>query len=142
MMVVPAEAPVTIPVVPIVATVVVPLLQVPPEVPSLKVVVAPEQIPVPPVMAAGAGLTVNPVVVRQIPNENVIVVLPTKSPFTTPVVEPIVATVVLLLVQLPPPMPSPSVVELPTHTLGAPVMAVGVGLTVTAAVEKHPSAIL
>lgn len=66
---VPAETPVTIRVAePIVATVVVLLVQVPPPA-SLNVVVVPAQIPVAPDIADGKGLTVATVVVIQpVPN--------------------------------------------------------------------------
>ena len=63
---VPAPTPVATPVVePIVATVVVPLLHVPPTVEVLNVVVAPWQILVVPVIAAGNGITVNVLTVKQ-----------------------------------------------------------------------------
>jgi len=60
MIAVPADTPVTIPEVPVVAMPAALLLQVPPLVASLNVVVEPEQIVTVPVMAAGKGLTVMP----------------------------------------------------------------------------------
>lgn len=54
--------------------------------------------------------------------------LPIVNPFTTPLVEPILATPVLLLVHVPPPGPVANVVELPAHTVVAPLMGAGSGL--------------
>ena len=62
MVAVPAAIPVTIPVEPMVATDVVPVLQVPPEELLLNVVVEPWHNPEVPVIAPGSGLTVTVVV--------------------------------------------------------------------------------
>ena len=59
---VPAETPVTIPPASMVATPVVPLLQVPPGVISPRLVVEPAHTVVVPVIAAGNGLTVTVIV--------------------------------------------------------------------------------
>ena len=63
MIVVPADMPLTMPLVaPTVPTAVLPLLQVPPAVPSASGRVLPAQTGNTPVMAAGSGLTVTVVV--------------------------------------------------------------------------------
>ena len=69
MVAVPADTPVTMPVVPTVATVVAVLLQVPPVVASLNPVVAPAQTVAVPVMvpADGNGLTVTTLVAAAVP---------------------------------------------------------------------------
>ena len=70
MVAVPALTLVIVPVVPIVATVVGLLLQVPPAVASLTVIVEPMQTDVPPLIAVGTGLTVTVVVtVHPVPRE-------------------------------------------------------------------------
>lgn len=91
-----------------------------------------------PVIAPGLGLTVTTVVRLQPEGkEYVMIDVPAISPFTIPVVEPMVATAVLLLVQFPPDTVLPSDVVSPIHTLVAPVIAVGVGCTVTTLVTKQ-----
>ena len=63
---VPAEAPVKLPVMdPIVATVVLPLIQVPPNVPSVNVIPVPEHKLPGPDMPAGAALIVTVAVAAQ-----------------------------------------------------------------------------
>jgi hypothetical protein len=67
MMDVPGVIPNTIPVAePIVATLVVPLLQLPPGVALLSVVVCPTHILIVPVMGAGKQFTVTALVVKQV----------------------------------------------------------------------------
>ena len=61
-MVVPADTPDTVPELPIVATAVLLLLQVPPDVTSLRVIDDPEQTEEEPVILAGRGFTVTVVV--------------------------------------------------------------------------------
>src|ERR1043166_4771101 len=114
---VPADTPVTTPVVePIVATPVLLLLQVPPPVPSLNVVVAPWQILVTPVIGRGDGYTVTVMAAAQpVLRVYEMVEVPAATPVTIPVDEPIVATVVLLLVQIPPPVASLNVVVDPAQ---------------------------
>ena len=64
-MAVPGPVPVTIPdVAPIVATVIGRLLQVPPPLASLRLVIPPLQITLMPVIAAGIGLTVTTCVIK------------------------------------------------------------------------------
>jgi hypothetical protein len=61
----------------------------------------------------------------------------TIPPVTIPVVDPTVATDVLLLLHVPPPA-SLNEVVIPEHTLSAPSIAVGNGLTVNTAVAIQP----
>ena len=62
---------------------------------------------------------------------NVIVVVPPVPPVTTPVVEPTIAIVVLLLIHVPPPVASDKFVVNPTQTFVEPVIAAGLGCTVS-----------
>ena len=130
---VPAERPVAMPVPePIVATDVLLLAHVPPPG-SNKVVVAPIQIPVTPVITEGSGLTVI-VLYAEHPveaNPYVMVAVPAVMPVTSPVDDPTVATEVLLLLHTPPLVASLSAVVNPTQTAAVPVIGTGVGLTVT-----------
>ena len=84
-----------------VATVVVPLVQVPPVRESVSVVVMPEQMEPKPEIALGLGFTVT-LATEGAPQPlvNEMVAEPAPTPVTTPV-EPTVATAVLLLVQVP-----------------------------------------
>ena len=134
MVTVPALIPVTTPVEPTVATVVVPLvLHVPPDVASLNVIAEPAHtVPVPVVVIdAGNGLTVNIVVVEH-PVLNVYVIsdVPGPAAVTTPVLLPIVATLVEPLVHVPPPV-SDNVAVNPTHACMVPLIGFGRGLTVS-----------
>lgn len=54
-----------------------------------------------------------------------------------PVVEPIVAIAVLLLVQMPPLTELPNVITSPAQSEVGPVIAVGVGFTVTILTAKQ-----
>lgn len=68
------------------------------------------------------------------------VILPGATPLTIPVVASTVAIVILLLLQLPPPTPLLSGRVPATHTLpDSGVIAVGVGLTVTAFTAAQPN---
>jgi hypothetical protein len=62
---------------------------------------------------------------------NDIVVVPALIPATEPVVLPTVPTAVLLLLHVPPLVAQASVVEEPTTTLEAPVIAAGSALITT-----------
>ena len=64
--------------------------------------------------------------------------LPAETPVTTPVDEPTVASAVLLLLQVPPVVASLNVEELPAQTRPAPVIAAGVGLTVSPVHAMQP----
>ena len=129
----PAVKPVTIPPALTDATAGLLLTQVPPVV-GEKVVVAPMQIELPPVMlTAGKALIVTvPVVLLQlvVDEVNVKVADPAATPVTTPA-EVTVATEVLLLTQVPPVVGDKVVVD-PIHIELLPVMlTVGKALTVT-----------
>lgn len=63
---------------------------------------------------------------------------PAATPVTTPVAEPTVASNVLLLVHTPPEVASDNVVDDPTQTLLAPLIALGFVFTVIGDVTKHP----
>jgi hypothetical protein len=122
---------VIVPPVPAVAVAVLPLLHVPPDVPSLRVVDAPEHTVVVPVIPRGEAKTVSTLKALQLPpREYVILVVPASIPVNTPDEDPIVAMVVPLLAHVPPPIPSLSEVKIPVHKLGAPEMLVGEGVTV------------
>ena len=57
------------------------------------------------------------------------VAVPALTPVTTPVPAPTVATAVLLLLHEPPPVVLDKIVVAPTHTVSAPVIGAGSGLT-------------
>ncbi len=143
MLAVPAETPVTIPVVPTVATDVLPLVQAPPEVVLDKVVTPPTQtLNVPDIEPTdGSALTVTTFVTNAAHPKLFVTVyvtlaVPAATPETMPV-EPTVATAILLLVHVPPPVVLASAVLAPTHTVAVPVIADTEGneLTVTIVVE-------
>ena len=125
----PVVTPVAMPVVaPIVAIAVLLLVQVPPLVPLVNVVVPPTHIVVDAgVIAVGVGLMVMLFIAAQ-PEPIVydIVVVPADTAVTTPLLF-IVATPVLLLLQVPPPVASARVVVAPTQRVtGVPgVIAAG-----------------
>ena len=134
-MAVPADAPVTTPVPPTtVATVVPPLVQVPPVVPSVNVIVEPTQNDEDAGILDGAALTVIIVVtVQPVPNEYVISDVPDNTPVTTPV-PAIVATVVVPLVHVPPVVPSVKVIVEPAQNEDEAGIADGSPFTVTVVV--------
>jgi len=130
----PATAETTPVVEPTVATAVLPELQVPPVVASLKVVVDCGQTFKDPVMEAGAPFTVICDVTKQPAGMvYVITATPVVTPETLPVKEPTEAVPEALLVHEPPDVRSLKVVELPVQTLLAPVILL-VALTVTGSV--------
>jgi hypothetical protein len=137
MVVLPADTPVTIPVLLTVAIAVLLLLQTPPGAPSVNVIVEATHTLVAPVIVPGTGntLTEKDKVAAAVPQELVteyeMMTLPADTPDTTPV-PLIVATDMLLLLHTPPGVPSVNVVVAPTHTPDAPaiVPATGIGLTV------------
>ena len=142
---VPPVTPSTRPVDPTVATDGVPLLQLPPAVASVSVVLAPaHNTPVPEtVPALGAVLTDTTRVAAAVPQLFVtvydIVVVPAATPDTIPDV-PTVALAVLVLLHVPPAAASVSVTLLPIHTADGPdiVPATADGLTVTITEVKQP----
>jgi len=136
----PADRPETTPDAdPTAATETLLLLHVPPADVLLSVVVAPTHTTAVPVMEAGRGLTVKPVVVlHPVGSVYVIVTLPETRPLTMPLDDPIVATDGLLLVHVPPVLPSVKVTDEPAQTLLKPDIAAGAGLTVTTVSAVQP----
>jgi hypothetical protein len=134
----PTDKPVTTPDVLTEATAKLSLLQVPPIVALVSVMVAVAQTVEEPLIAATviAGLTAIVLVATDVPHaveiEYEIVATPVATPETTPVTEPTVATALLLLVHTPPLVALVSVVVAPLHKVAAPVieLTVGAGFTV------------
>jgi hypothetical protein len=127
--------PLTIPVDPIVATPVFPLLHAPSDVTSARLVVAPGHTVNVPVIKEGSGLIVAILVVAQpVGNVKVITAVPPATPPTEPPA-PIVATAVLPLLHVP--LASLNEVVAPAHTEAIPLMAEGNGFTVTTVVVLH-----
>ena len=126
MTLVPAERPVTTPVVLTVATAVLVLDQVPPDAASVRVILALVHTRAGPLMqpAVGVRFTVTGAVVSEVPQEllteYVMVTLPVVMPVTTPD-ELTVATVLLELIQVPPLTLGVRVMLLPVHTDEGPV---------------------
>lgn len=91
-----------------------------------------------PAIAAGCGFTVSVREVKQpvVVEVKVMETVPAEIPVISPVEEPMVATVASLLLHDPP--ASVRVAEEPTHTLVAPDIADGSGLTVSVAVAEQP----
>jgi hypothetical protein len=140
---VPADTPVTMPLVPTVAMPVAPLLHVPPGVASARVVVAPTHMAgaTGGVIAAGRALTVTGAVTKQVPIAYDIVAVPAATPVTTPPAT--LAVPEALLLHVPPPVAFVKVVVLPTHTAADKGdIAAGVILTVTALIEEQPEAVV
>jgi hypothetical protein len=129
----PKATPVTTPDVPTVATPVLLLLHVPPEVASLSVADNPTHILGVPVIAA-IGETVATVVLLHTPALYVMVAVPALTAVSTPVVEPIVATEVLLLDQAPPLVALLSDEVLPAQSSVVPAIAAGAALTLATVV--------
>ncbi len=120
---------------PIVATVVLLLLHVPPGNVFPNEVLEPAQTTGVPLMADGSGFMVTVVVAIQFKGEvYMAIALPADIPVNTPVAALIVAMAVLLLVQVPPDVASLSVVMAPLHIDILPVMAAGSGFTVAVTV--------
>ena len=116
--------------------------QLPPDAPSVSVIVYPAHTPVGPPIAPGAALTVNTTDELQPPaNVYVMVLVPAIMLLITPVDPPIVATNVFPLLQLPPVVASLKVVSEPAHTAAVPKIEVGCGLTLTIAVAIQPDAV-
>ena len=107
------------------------LLQVPPLVASVRLVVAPGHAVKVPVMAAGSGLIVTIAWTDGQPSigVNVIVAVPALPPVTIPVDEPTDAW--LELVDHVPLIGSVNVVVEPTQTVFVPEITEAMGLTVT-----------
>ena len=128
----------------IVATVVVPLDQVPPTVELLSVAVCDWHNANVPVIAPGVGSTVNVMVVKQ-PDGNVYVIVAVpgagvaETPVTIPVPIPMLAIVGSLLVHVPPAVGCVRVVVRPSQTDVAPPMGAGAAVTVATTVLVHPA---
>lgn len=134
----PAATPVSTPVLLIVASEVLLLLQVPPAVASVNCVVAATHTPAAPEIAAGKGFTITDVVAMQPKlREYVMVVVPRLSPSTVPVLTLTAAIAELLLLHVPPPALLSVVVPL-KHTLVFPEIGPGTGLTTTDVVAIQP----
>jgi hypothetical protein len=90
-------------------------------------------------MADGFGFTVRASVLKHpVATEYVTIGFPADAPVTMPVAEPTVARVILLLDHVPPAGEALSVVVLPTQTAATPLIAEGIGLTVTPAEFEQP----
>jgi hypothetical protein len=116
------------------------LLQVPPVVAEDKVLVAPRQMPVVPVIDAGAGLTVRMADLAHPVEDSVNIMLefPAETALMVPLVAPMVATVVLLLLHVPAPDALVSVADVPAQSESVPPILAGRAITVTTLVVKHP----
>jgi hypothetical protein len=143
---VPVATPETIPEpLPTVATDVLLLVQLPPAMASLNVIVDPAQTVAGPavVMGAGAEFTVIFFVVKTVPQRLVTVYLITSVPGASPVTTPVTGfteAVVLLLLHTPPGDASVNAIDEPTHTAESPVMVpTVVGETVTVVIALHPA---
>ena len=131
----PAETPVTMPVVTPTPAIPAALVNQKPPVGVLaNAVVDPTHTPSAPVMVVGYGFTVTVSVEKQVAIPHVIITVPNANPVTTPVVGFTVAIVVLELLQLTPPIEFESVVVDPRHTVGIPVIGPGEVTTVTVVV--------
>jgi hypothetical protein len=119
-----------------------PLPQLPPAVPSVRLIVDPGHTVDGPLMGAGSVFTVT-TAVREQPVEVSVKVtgaVPPERPATEPLVLPIVAAVPDML-HVPVPEGLLNVVELPAHTLSVPPMGEGMLLTVTTSVVEQPKPI-
>ena len=132
--------PAVIPVVkPTVATLVALLLHVPPVVPSVSVIVEPEQTAVIPEMGKGEAFMVTAMLlVHPARAEYVIVSAPGVTPVIVPAPGKTVAIPVLLLLHVPPVVASIKIVVAPVQAVVAPVITAGNELTVTIDVVWHP----
>jgi hypothetical protein len=142
MVTVPAATPPIAPVpLPAVATAVLLLLQLPPAVASLSVMVSPAHTAVLPVIANGKGKTVNgDAAIQPVGNVYVIFVVPAVIAYTVPDEEAMVAIAVLLLLHVPPAVASDRLVVVPAHIPEGPVIIEGSGLTVTVTMAMQPVA--
>ncbi len=123
------------------ATLVVLLLHVPPDVPSVRFIVLPWQTTEGPPMAVAAAFTVTDVVTKHPPlTVYVTVVVPEVMPNIVPVLtlEDAVATAVLLLVHVPNETRSLSVVLEPAQSEVVPEIEEGAAFTVTIAAAVQP----
>ncbi len=133
----PPDAPHTCPPASTVATVVLPLVHVPPLVASISVIDDPEHTADRPVIAPGAVLITTVTEAVQPPSVYIIVALPAVTPDTRPP-EVTVATAVLLLVHVPPVAASVNKEVAPEHIPVEPRIAAGDGVTVITRVTVQP----
>lgn len=130
-----------------VATALLLLSHVPPDIAWVSVAVVPAQMLVGPEIAVGAALTVTVVILRHpgVDNWYVMLTLPALTPVTRPAMvpaEPTVAMEVALLVHQPPDVALANVVIPPTHTSGFPVFAARAAFTVTVVTLRQPDPIV
>jgi hypothetical protein len=138
---VPYDTPATTPVTEfIVALLVLLLLQVPPAMLALNEIVAGRHsVAIPEI--TGVPLTVIVFVALQpVAMVYATVAVPAAMPENIPDPDTIVAILTLDEVHVPPEVPSVSVAVLPAHTIPAPAIAAGTGLTVNTAVFRQPPA--
>ena len=137
MVVVPEVIPVTIPVAGVTdAMITLSLVHVPPGVVLDNVVVRPTHTSAIPSIGAGRPLIVTTMEALQpVPIAYVMATVPAEAPVTTPEVASTVATVISLLDHAPPLIALLRVVVSPTHVTGVPLIAPGVGFTVSVTVE-------
>ena len=134
----PATIPVTTPLVALIATLVLPVLQLPPDDGSLSVVVAPTHTCSVPFIPGGYAPTVTTADAMQ--PAALVNVIP-EVPVATPVIIPeevIVATAVVALLQVPADVSLTDVVK-PGHTTSVPEIAPGKPFTVTISLRVQPS---
>jgi len=137
--VVPFTKPETIPDELTVATEVLLLLQVPPDVAEASDIVVPRQSVVGPLIAAGEAFTVMVISDWQpVANLYVTGVVPPVIPTKAPVVLLMVPTAVLPLIHVPPVGVAVSVVVIPEQITEDPDIEPGSGYTVTTLVVTHP----
>jgi hypothetical protein len=123
---------------PMVAIVVVLLVQVPLVVTSTSKVVDPEQTATAPEINEGDEFIVTGVLLEQpVSTVYVIVSIPGVTPLITPVPAGTVAIPVLLLLHVPPVVPSIKVAVEPVHATLVPLMTDGSALTVTIVVMRQ-----
>lgn len=139
---VPIEAAVTTPVADAtMATEVLLLLHVPPEIASVNPVVEPRQKLVTPVIGGGVLLTVTSRVATPQAVVYEMIAVPGEAPRIIPVVAPTDATVLLLLIHVPPATASERNIVVPRQMPVVPVIGDIPGLTLTVAVVK-PQAVV
>ena len=114
------------------------LLHTPPDAVLLSAIVAPMHADDEPVIAGTDPTVTVVVIVQPVPTRNVIVAVPAVRPLTTPVLDTVATDVLLLLHDTPLVAALLSVVVDPRHTNVEPVIAGGVGLTVTTFVREQP----
>ena len=128
----PTVTPVTMPVAePTLATVAALLIQWPPVVASVNVLVAvPHMLNMPAIVPGSAFIVTGRLTLHPVTSLYVIVDVPANTPATTPVPDPIAALAGALLIHVPPDVPSVSVAVAPAQIAGLPAIAAGIGFTV------------